>query len=196
MRPDLKMSAVAAIAAAIVLAFAGLATAFAATNQIKVQSDTTNTTSTTTTTTSTVTKKVFRSQYCKARINQHNPATWACTTITVDPFVVEAGDKFTVTDAYRAKIRLRYVRACFSGMENSRNIRCLYQHKFRRLRRGRVIRRTFSLKAPTDGRYGVQRLDNFTWFYKGQKWADPKYPYWPANAAVCITTVSHPDACS
>jgi len=197
MSRNLKKYAMAAIAA-LVLAYAGHATAVAATNQIKVQSETTTTGSTSTTsTTATTTKKVFKSYYCNHKINQYDAATWACTTITVNPATIEAGDKTTVTFRYKVKIGLKNVKVCFSGLFNVTGLRCLYQHKFRRLRQWRVIKHTLPLEVPADfSYYGEQDVDNLTRFYKkGQKWADLKTFYWRANAAVCVTTASHPDAC-
>jgi hypothetical protein len=196
-RPDLKKYAVAAIVA-LVPAFAGLATAYGSTAIASLSPADTTTTSTTSTTPSSGGKKVFRSQYCKARISQNNPSTWGCATITVDPHVVAAGDTTMVTYSFKAKIGLQFVEVCDTGMFNVTGFKCLYQHKFRALRRGRVIKRTLSLKAPTAGNYGNQYLDNYIRFYKkGRAKVNLTTFYWlTKNAAVCVTTASQPDACS
>jgi len=131
------------------------------------------------------TQKVFRNAGCPSRVNFYNPETWACTTITVDPWQIPVGATTTATYSFKAKRSLKYVTVCFSKFVNLAS--CAYTHNFRTLRRGQVIKRVVQLATPgTMPTNGVEHLDNTTHFYKRWSKASRSDPYWTANSYVQI----------
>jgi hypothetical protein len=138
-------------------------------------------------------QKVYKSFKCKARVSIYDPRTWACTTVTVDPWQADSGGTTTVTYSYRAKKTLKYVNVCFSSINLTQKVVCVYKHKYRRIRRTRVIKRVVQMTVPAVTESGGYKFDNYTRFYKRQKWANTKEAYWPANSYMCIITPSQPD---
>jgi hypothetical protein len=133
-------------------------------------------------------QKVFKSSGCGGnRVNSYTPATWACTTVTVTPWQIEAGGATTVAYSFKAKRKLKYVTVCFSRMLNLAS--CAYTHNFRVLKRGQVIKRMVQLATPpySTPSTGVWLFDNTTHFYKD--WSKPASrsdPYWAAHSYVRV----------
>jgi hypothetical protein len=134
------------------------------------------------------TQKVFRAG-CRSRVNFYAPVTWACTTITVDPWQVQAGATTTATYSFKAKRKLKYVTVCFSKFGNLDD--CAYTRNFRTLKRGQVIQRVVQLATPpSTPKVGVWHLDNTTHFCKRWSTASRSDPYWTADSYVQILATS------
>jgi hypothetical protein len=138
-------------------------------------------------------QKVFRSYECKARVNQYDPRSWACTTITVNPWQADAGGTTTVTYLFRAKTTLKYVNVCFSKINLTKTIPCAYRHKYRKLKKGTIVKRVVQLDVPAVSESGGYKFDNYTRFYKRQKWTSTRGLYWAANSYMCVISPSQPD---
>lgn len=139
------------------------------------------------------TQKVYTSFMCHARVSKYDPRSWACTTVTVDPWQVNAGEATSLTYVFKAKKTLRYTQVCFSGVSYD-GVNCIYKHNFRVLKRGRTIKRTFQVQAPMVQESGNYRIDNLTSFYKRLKGEKKGVPYWETmRSTMCIIAASQPD---
>jgi hypothetical protein len=138
-------------------------------------------------------QKAYKSFKCNARVNPYDPRTWACTTITVNPWQADAGATTTVTYVFRAKTTLKNVYVCFSQINLTKTVTCAYKHKYRKLRKRAVVKRVVQMDVPTVTESGGYKFDNYARFYKRHKLARAGQAYWTANSYMCIIAPSQPD---
>ena len=107
--------------------------------------------------------RTFRDPQCRTRVVATDAFTWACTTMTIQPWKVAAGGPVTLTYRFRAKKTLHYVKVCFPGVSTDK---CLYAHRYPAIERGTVVKRVVHDVAGDESMTINFDILNETSFYK------------------------------
>ena len=107
--------------------------------------------------------RTFRDPQCRTPVVPTDAFTWACTTMTIQPWKVAAGAPLTITYRFRAKRTLHYVKVCFPGLSTSK---CLYAHRYPTIERGAVVKRVVHDVAGDESMTSIDHILNQTSFYK------------------------------
>jgi hypothetical protein len=107
--------------------------------------------------------RTFRDPNCHTPVVATDAFTWACTTMTIQPWEFASGTAVAITYRFRAKRTLHYVAVCFPGVSTDR---CLYAHRYPTIERGTVIERVVHDVAGDESTTVSFDILNETSFYK------------------------------
>jgi hypothetical protein len=107
--------------------------------------------------------RTFRDPQCRTPVVATDAFTWACTTMTIQPWKVAVGTPVTITYRFRAKRTLHYVKVCFPGLST---LKCLYAHRYPTIERWAVVKRVVHDVAGDEGITSNSDILNQTSFYK------------------------------
>ena len=120
-------------------------------------------------------QRTWRSSGCHSRVSGTDLATWACATVTFDPWQVDSGGTMVATYSFEAKRDMRYVKICFPGL----GLDCAFSHKYPLIKRGAVIKRTLHLVVgDASTTTSDQSVANETTFYKTSPEVMPALRAW------------------
>ncbi len=107
--------------------------------------------------------RTFRDPQCRTPVVATHSYTWACTTMTIQPWKVASGAPVTITYRFRAKRTLHYVKVCFPGLSTSG---CLYAHRYPTIEAGTVVKHVVHDVAGDESMTINYAILNETSFYK------------------------------